>query len=125
MDLGAAPGGWSQVLMQMKGAQKKVVVAVDRLPMEPIPGVHIVQGDFLEEITQARVRKILRDNNVRNGRADLVLSDMAGNVSGNVDKDQEAAVAIAKACYEFVRVALRPGHFFKTTGAWRPGGNLV
>lgn len=123
VDLGASPGGWSQVVMQQP---KKSVVAVDLLPMEPIPGVQFVQGDFMEEVTQAKIRHKFRS--VGDGlrtRADLVLSDMAGNVTGHGAKDAEQAFGIVKSCLEFAKVGLRVGHYHAKDGVWRPGGTLV
>lgn len=79
VDLGAAPGGWSQVLTQGKGSNTRAVVAVDLLDMEKIPGVHFVKGDFLDPRTRLRIRDYLIAEGGKNGhnKADLVLSDSA------------------------------------------------
>lgn len=63
-------------------------------------------------------------NGQGHNNADLVLSDMAGNLSGDRDRDAESALEIVKACFEFAKVGLRIGHLFKD-GTWRPGGTLV
>lgn len=67
-------------------------------------------------------------NGQGHNNADLVLSDMAGNVTGHADKDEESALEIVKACFEFCKVGLRIGHIMKggeNDGQWRPGGTLV
>lgn len=76
LDLGAAPGGWCQVVNRLRGAQTDVF-AIDLLPMEPIPGVTFFQGDFTEDAGLDAIKGFLRDQ-----QADLVISDMAPNLSG-------------------------------------------
>src|SRR5262245_27306511 len=76
VDLGATPGGWSQLAVQRVGDKGKVI-GIDLLPMEPIPGVTLIQGDFTEDEPLAALEAALGDSQV-----DLVLSDMAPNLTG-------------------------------------------
>lgn len=103
VDLGAAPGSWSQVAVAKLGARGRVV-AVDILPMEPLPGVHFVQGDFREpEVLDALLLAL-------GGRkADLVISDLAPNISGIAVSDQARAMHLAELALEFARQCLKPG----------------
>ena len=100
VDLGAAPGSWSQYAAKRVGA----VVAVDRLPMQPLPGVTCVKGDFTSSEVQEQIVAALPA-----GRADLVFSDMAPNISGIAVVDQSASAALAGAALEFCQRVLRPG----------------
>ncbi len=103
VDLGAAPGSWSQVAAAKLGARGRVV-AVDILPMEPLPGVHFVQGDFREqEVLDALLLAL-------GGRkADLVISDLAPNISGIAVSDQARAMHLAELALEFAQQCLKPG----------------
>ena len=101
VDLGAAPGGWSQVAARRVGPGGRVV-AVDLLELAPIPGVRFVQGDFLE----AGIREALRRELA--GPADLVLSDMMPNVSGVASGDQARAAELITAAIEFCDEILKP-----------------
>lgn len=103
VDLGAAPGSWSQVAAAKLGARGRVV-AVDILPMEPLPGVHFVQGDFRE---QAVLEALLLALGKR--KADLVISDLAPNISGIAVSDQARAMHLAELALEFARQCLKPG----------------
>ena len=103
VDLGAAPGGWSQVAAQAVG-QRGRVLALDRLDMAPIEGVEIIAGDFNDDDVLERVLDWLDD-----GRADLVLSDMAPNVSGMKAVDQPRSILLADLALEFAERALKPG----------------
>jgi 23S rRNA (uridine2552-2'-O)-methyltransferase len=103
VDLGAAPGGWSQWAAERVGAQGRVV-AVDLLPVPPIPGVTVIQGDFLEPATRAAVQAALGGL-----PADLVLSDMAPNLSGIPTVDQARALELAESALELASDCLRPG----------------
>jgi 23S rRNA (uridine2552-2'-O)-methyltransferase len=105
VDLGAAPGGWSQVAARKVGGRGKVV-AVDLLEMPPIPGVHFIQGSFLDPEVQAGIRKEL------GGPADLVLSDMMPNVSGVASSDQARAAELVYAAIEFCAEMLQPNGAF-------------
>ena len=99
VDLGAAPGSWSQYAAR-KGAK---VVAVDLLEMEPVVGVEVLRGDFLDTGLQARLEAAL------GGPADLVLSDMAGDATGQRLVDRLRAEALGEAVIEFAARVLRPG----------------
>ena len=103
VDLGAAPGSWSQVAVARLGSKGRVV-AVDLLPMEPLPGVHFVQGDFREqEVLDALLAAM-------GGRkADLVISDLAPNISGIGVSDQARSMHLAELALEFSRQCLKPG----------------
>jgi len=95
VDLGAAPGGWSQ-LAATRTRPGGRVVAMDILAMEPLPGVELIRGDFREQESLARLEAVLA------GRAvDLVLSDMAPNMSGIRASDQARAMALAELALEF------------------------
>jgi len=103
VDLGAAPGGWSQVLAPLLAGSGRVI-ALDSLDMEPIPGVVFVRADFSEDVALEQLRQAL------GGRpADLVLSDMAPNISGVGLVDQARSVHLAELALEFSRSYLKPG----------------
>ena len=102
VDLGAAPGGWSQVARERVGPKGRVL-AVDLVSMPPIEGVEMVRGDFTQPAVQARLFEDL-------GRpADVVLSDMAPHLSGNKPYDDARALELADAALSFATRALRPG----------------
>ena len=101
VDLGIAPGGWSQVVRRRSPQAK--VVGIDLLPTEPIDGVTILQMDFMEDEAPAQLRAAL------GGPADLVLSDMAANTVGHQQTDHLRTMALVEAGFEFAREALRPG----------------
>jgi 23S rRNA (uridine2552-2'-O)-methyltransferase len=103
VDLGAAPGGWSQVAAQRVGDGGRVI-AVDLLDMEPLPGVEYIQGDFTDESVLNRVEVLLGGR-----KADLVLSDMAPNISGNWSVDQPRAMHLAELVLESAGRLLRTG----------------
>ncbi|NRA18990.1 MAG: 23S rRNA (uridine(2552)-2'-O)-methyltransferase RlmE [Oceanospirillaceae bacterium] len=106
VDLGAAPGGWSQVAAELVGDSGRVVSS-DILPMDGIVGVEFVQGDFTEE---AVLNKIL---NVMGGAAaDLVISDMAPNMSGNGAVDQPASMYLVELALDMARQVLKPKGVF-------------
>ena len=103
VDLGASPGGWSQLVAPLVGALGKVL-ALDILGMEPIPNVEFIQGDFREEAALGRLEQALE------GRAvDLVLSDMAPNISGVRETDQARWAHLSELAVEFARAHLKPG----------------
>ncbi|HEX3423815.1 MAG TPA: RlmE family RNA methyltransferase [Sphingomicrobium sp.] len=101
VDLGIAPGGWSQVVRR-KSPQAKIV-GIDLLPTDPIEGVTILQMDFMEEDAPQRLKEAL------GGTADLVLSDMAANTVGHQQTDHLRTMALVEAGLEFAREILRPG----------------
>jgi 23S rRNA (uridine2552-2'-O)-methyltransferase len=103
VDLGAAPGGWSQVAEKIVGDRGRVV-ALDILPMDSIAGVDFIQGDFREEEPLQQLRDLLGGQPV-----DLVISDMAPNVSGMNAVDQPRAMYLCELALEFAREVLQPG----------------
>jgi 23S rRNA (uridine2552-2'-O)-methyltransferase len=102
VDLGAAPGSWCQVAQRALGEQGRVI-ALDILPMEELPGVTFIQGDFREN----EVLVSLEDE-MRGQKADLVLSDMAPNLSGIAASDQARSVDLAELALAFARDWLKP-----------------
>jgi 23S rRNA (uridine2552-2'-O)-methyltransferase len=102
VDLGAAPGGWSQVAGARVGARGKVF-AIDLLPMEPLAHVNFLQGDFTELDTQARLRLELPPAGV-----DLVICDMSPNMSGIPSADQARIFNLAEEALEFAKGVLKP-----------------
>ncbi|MFI0397731.1 MAG: 23S rRNA (uridine(2552)-2'-O)-methyltransferase RlmE [Thiolinea sp.] len=106
VDLGAAPGGWSQVAVQLVGRTGRVV-ASDILPMDPIPNVEFVLGDFREESVLNELLNLLGEE-----KADLVLSDMAPNMSGVDAVDQPRAVYLCELALEMAQQVLKPGGSF-------------
>jgi 23S rRNA (uridine2552-2'-O)-methyltransferase len=106
VDLGAAPGSWSQLAARLVGPSGRVI-AVDLLPMEPIPGVEFLQGDFTTPETLAALRALIGGAPV-----DLVMSDMAPNISGNRAMDQPRSLALLDEALLFATEVLRPGGDF-------------
>ncbi|MCU7801779.1 MAG: 23S rRNA (uridine(2552)-2'-O)-methyltransferase RlmE [Candidatus Thiodiazotropha sp. (ex Lucinoma borealis)] len=106
VDLGAAPGGWSQIARDLVG-EKGQVLALDILPMDPIAGVDFIQGDFREPQPLEEMRKWLAGEPV-----DLVISDMAPNVTGMASVDQPRAIYLCELALEFAREVLKPGGHF-------------
>lgn len=106
IDLGAAPGGWSQLAAQIVGPTGQVL-AVDLAPMAPIEGVQIVQGDFTDSRVRAQMLEALG-----NEKADLVMSDVAPNISGNRAVDQPRAMHLAEEALMLCETVLRPGGSF-------------
>jgi 23S rRNA (uridine2552-2'-O)-methyltransferase len=105
LDLGAAPGGWSQVAAQRVGASGRVI-AIDVLPMEPVPGVNFAKLDFLDHTACDRLKEMI------GGPADVVLSDMAANATGHARTDHLKIMALVEAAAEFAREVLGPGGAF-------------
>jgi len=103
LDLGSAPGGWSQIAAEMVGPKGRVV-AVDILEMAALPGVEFIQGDFREDQTLDRLEQALAGRPV-----DLVLSDMSPNISGIGMVDQARSVHLAELALEFSVKWLKPG----------------
>jgi len=106
VDLGAAPGGWCQVVQPLLGDHGRIV-ALDILEMDPIHGVEIIRGDFTEDEPMQNLDAVLDGQEV-----DLVLSDMAPNMSGMATIDQAKAMYLAELALEFVRAHLKPGGDF-------------
>ncbi len=103
VDLGAAPGSWSEVAAQRVG-DKGRVIALDILPMDSLPGVTIIEGDFREEVPYNALLEALGES-----QADLVMSDMAPNISGMKAVDQPRAMYLAELALELARKVLKPG----------------
>lgn len=106
VDLGAAPGGWSQMVRERLGDAGRVV-ALDILPMQAIAGVEFIEGDFREDEVLKRLEATLNGADV-----DLVLSDIAPNMSGVDVADQARAMHLAELAQEFAAVHLKPGGAF-------------
>jgi 23S rRNA (uridine2552-2'-O)-methyltransferase len=106
VDLGAAPGSWSQLAARLVGPTGRVI-AVDVLPMEPIPGVDFLAGDFTAPETLRVLRELVGEQSV-----DLVMSDMAPNISGNRTIDQARTLALLDEALAFACEVLRPGGNF-------------
>lgn len=106
VDLGSAPGSWSQVAIQRLKGQGKVI-ALDILDMQPIGGVTFIQGDFREE-------SVLRalEEKLNNMQVDLVIADMAPNISGVKDVDQAGAAYLTELALEFSKDWLKPSGNF-------------
>ncbi len=106
VDLGAAPGGWSQLAVKLMGGQG-VVIALDILPMEPLAGVEFIQGDFREMAVLEHLLAVLAHRPV-----DLILADMAPNTSGVKAVDQPRGMYLNELALDFARRCLRPGGDF-------------
>ncbi len=105
VDLGAAPGGWSEIAARRIGAGGRVV-AIDILDMKPIAEVEFLKLDFLDHTAPQRLKDLL------GGQADLVLSDMAANATGHRQTDHLRIMALAEAAAHFAREVLAPGGSF-------------
>lgn len=106
VDLGAAPGGWSEAAVPRVGNNGRVI-ALDVLPMNSIPGVEFIQGDFTEDEPLAALERALGGQAV-----DLVMSDMAPNMSGVIVTDQARAMYLAELALAFAAEHLKPGGQF-------------
>jgi 23S rRNA (uridine2552-2'-O)-methyltransferase len=106
VDLGAAPGSWSQVLVECVGRSGRVV-AVDLLEVAPVPGVMVIQGDFSEEAVLRRLEEALRGRKI-----DLVVSDMAPNISGVRSSDQARSIHLCELALDFAETHLNSGGAF-------------
>ena len=107
VDLGAAPGGWSQIAAQRVGATEQGrVIAIDILAMEPVPGVDFIALDFLDRTAPDKLKDMI------GGPADVVLSDMAANATGHARTDHLKIMALVEAAAEFAREVLAPGGTF-------------
>ena len=106
VDLGAAPGGWSQMVRERLRDSGRIV-ALDILPMQGIAGVEFIEGDFRQEAVLKLLEATLNGKPV-----DLVLSDMAPNISGVEDADQARAMHLVELAQEFAGVHLKPGGAF-------------
>ena len=113
IDLGAAPGGWSQISAERvkaidgKGGKRGQVVAIDYLGMEALPGVAILELDFTDDAAEAQLKALLKD-----GRADIVLSDMAAPTTGHAKTDHMRIMGLAEMAAHFACDVLEPGGTF-------------
>lgn len=105
-DLGSAPGSWSQVAAKLVGSSGEVF-ALDILPMDPIDGVSFIQGDFREDAVLAEFEALLADRPL-----DLVICDMAPNMSGNTVTDQARSFYLCELALDFAAQHLKPGGSF-------------
>ncbi len=106
LDLGAAPGGWSQYVRKLIG-NKNRIIALDILPVEPLNGVEFIQGDFTENEVLDALYKLLDGNEIH-----LVLSDMAPNVTGNKEIDQPRSIYLAELALATARqILVKNGDF--------------
>lgn len=103
VDLGSAPGSWSQVAIKLAGRQGRVF-ALDILPMEPIEGVSFIQGDFREDGVLEQLENLLDGC-----RVDLVICDMAPNISGHAVTDQARSYMLCELALDFAAVHLKTG----------------
>ncbi|MEZ5436511.1 MAG: 23S rRNA (uridine(2552)-2'-O)-methyltransferase RlmE [Pseudomonadales bacterium] len=108
VDLGSAPGGWSQVAVALVGHHGRVI-ASDILPMDSLAGVDFIHGDFTEEAVLAEILAVLGER-----KADLVISDMAPNMSGMAGVDQPRAMYLVELASEMAAQVLRPDGAFLT-----------
>jgi 23S rRNA (uridine2552-2'-O)-methyltransferase len=107
IDLGAAPGGWSQVAAERVGAPEQGrVIAIDVLAMEPVAGVEFIKLDLLDHAAPDKLKKMI------GGPADVVLSDMAANATGHARTDHLKIMALVEVAAEFAREVLAPGGTF-------------
>lgn len=105
VDLGCAPGGWTQVAVQRnKGSGQ--VVGIDILETEPVAGATLICQDFTEEGAADKLKKLL------NGEADIVMSDMAANTTGHQQTDHLRTIGLVEAAYEFAKEVLAAGGIF-------------
>jgi len=106
VDLGAAPGGWSQVAKEIVG-ENGTVVGIDLLPIKPIPGITFLQGDMTKESSVNELIEIVGDKKV-----DIVLSDMSPDISGNYSVDQARSVYLCEQALSTAELVLKSGGFF-------------
>ena len=105
-DLGSAPGSWSQVATELIGPRGRVI-AMDILPMDPVPGVEFIKGDFREDEVLQQLVDLLNGQ-----KLDLVISDIAPNMSGNTVTDQARSFYLCELAYDFAINHLKPGGHF-------------
>lgn len=103
VDLGAAPGGWSQYVAEKLQGQGHII-ALDRLAIDPLPGVDFIQGDFRE---QSVLDTLIA--HIKSSKVDVVLSDMAPNMSGQKAVDMPSSMMLAELAFEFCEQMLKPG----------------
>ena len=108
VDLGAAPGGWTQVAVERVKPErgKGVVIGIDITPVEPIAGATVLAKDFYDEDAPAVLTELLA------GPADVVLSDMAASATGDTQIDHMRIMGLAETAHDFARQVLKPGGTF-------------
>ncbi len=109
IDLGAAPGGWTQVAVERvlaRGGKQGRVVGIDLTPVDPIAGAELIAGDFLADDAPDRLKRAL------GGPADVVLSDMAAPATGHAQTDHLRIIGLAEAAHAFAAEILKPGGVF-------------
>jgi len=106
VDLGCAPGGWTQYAVERVGNGRGIVVGIDLSATDPVPGAVLIQGDIHDPATEATITAAL------GGNADLVLSDMAAPATGHAPTDHLRVVALAEDAFAFAETVLRPGGSF-------------
>ena len=106
IDLGAAPGGWSQVAKELVGEQG-AVMGIDISPIKPISGITFLQGDLTEDSTIHKIRKIVGGNKV-----DIILSDMSPDISGNYSVDHARSIYLCEHSLRLAEILLKPGGIF-------------
>ncbi len=109
VDLGAAPGAWSQYARPILGPKGRVI-ALDILPMDPLPGVDFIHGDFREVSVLSELETLVGEGT----RVDLVMSDMAPNITGVSTSDQVGTILLCELALEFARARLKPKGIFLT-----------
>ena len=110
VDLGAAPGGWSQYATELVGNNGRVVSS-DILPINPLPFVEFIQGDFTEESVLNEILDVLNKDE-KNYKADVVISDMAPNITGVEAIDQPKSIYLCELSLDMARQILKPGGSF-------------
>ncbi|MAO91588.1 MULTISPECIES: RlmE family RNA methyltransferase [unclassified Hwanghaeella] len=105
VDLGCAPGGWTQVALERCGETARIV-GIDLLECDPIPGATLLVGDFMDDDAPDRLKAVLR------GQADIVMSDMASNTTGHPPTDHLRVVALVETAYHFAAEVLAPNGTF-------------
>ena len=108
IDLGAAPGGWSEYCVKKLG-KKGTMVALDILPMEAIADVTIIEGDFREDLVFDELMTVIASGENNSGKVDLVISDMAPNISGMGSVDMPRAYYLCELALDLARQVLKPG----------------
>ena len=108
IDLGAAPGGWSQYAAKLVGKNGRVI-ASDILAIDPLPFVEFIQGDFTEESVLNEILTVLEKDDLNNNKLDIVISDMAPNMSGVESIDLPRSLYLCELALEMAREVLKPG----------------
>ena len=106
IDLGAAPGGWSQVAKELVG-ESGIVIGIDILPIKPLEDVHFIQGDITEKETIEEIKQ-----QMKNKKADVILSDMSPDITGNYSVDQARSIWLCNNALETTETTLKPGGHF-------------